>query len=173
MSYQIMPPGSYHFWRIGSMSPIVRWILTIGSCLALILAWYLFTTHFFFKNKIDKTWCSQCAAQLAELAVTDGVVQAMEASATAVSGNCSLELLQLCERQHLTVQSCSSQKPTTKNNLTLQRINLVTSGTLTQLSAFLTALGTSPLLVAQLEAHLVQQHNKLYSVTFSFDCIIT
>lgn len=167
-----MPPGSHKFWRIGLMSPLVRWALTIGGCLALTLSWYLISTRFLFKNGSTNLWCSQCAAQLAELATADDKMLSAEIASMQPSQLCSLDLLQLCEQHHLTVSSCTCQKPTTKNNLTLQRVNLSVSGTLTHLSAFLKALGTSAVLVANLEAHLTHQQHKLYSVTFSIDSIV-
>lgn len=173
MSYQIMPPGSYNFWRIGLMSPLVRWAMTASACLALFLSWYLISSHFFFKNETTKSWCMQCSAQLAELATADDKALSAEIASMQPSQQCSLDLLQLCEQHHLTVSSCNSQKPTTKNNLTLQRVNLAVSGTLTHLSTFLAALGTSTILVANIEAHIMHQQHKLYSCTFSLDCIIS
>jgi hypothetical protein len=172
MSYKIMPPGSHNFWRIGLMSPLVRWFLTASACLALALSWYLISTRFLFKNETNKLWCSQCAAQLAELATADDTTLSAEIASMQPSQQCSLDLLQLCEQHHLTVVSCTCQKPTTKNNLTLQRVNLSVSGTLTHFSAFLTALGTSAVLVANLEAHLMHQQHKLYSCILSIDCIV-
>jgi hypothetical protein len=171
MSYQIMPPGSYNFWRIGLMSPLVRWAMTVGACLMLVISWYLVSTRFLFKNGSTNLWCSQCAAQLAELATNDDLSQAPITQSSQSSQQCSLDLLQLCEQHHLTVASCTCQKPTTKNNLTLQRVTLTVGGTLTHLSAFLTALGTSTIFISNLETHLMHQQHKLYSCTFSIDCI--
>src|SRR5438552_3389633 len=111
MSYRIMPPGSYFFWRIGLLSPLVRWVITVGVCLALMMSWYLLSTRFLFKNDSTNLWCSQCSAQLAELASADDKTLAAEIASMQPSQHCSLDLLQLCEQQHLTVVSCSCQKP--------------------------------------------------------------
>jgi hypothetical protein len=146
--------------------------MTVSACLALVLSWYLVSTRFLFKTGSTNLWCSQCTAQLAELATADDKMLSAEIASMQPSQQCSLDLLQLCEQHHLTVSSCTCQKPTTKNNLTVQRVNLAVNGTLTHFSAFLTALGTSAVLVANLEVHLVQQQHKLYSCAFSIDCLV-
>src|SRR5262245_30780896 len=168
MSYRIMPPGSYLLWRIGSMNPIVRWVITIGISLALILSWYLLTTRFLFTTPKDQLWCTQCTAQLAELATAEDV--AIAANATPAH-HPSLTVLQLCEQHSVAVQSSTCQKPITKNNLSLQRVNLTCSGTLAQLHSFFTALAASTIPIAHLEAHLTQQQNKNYSCILNYDCI--
>ena len=66
-----MPPGSYIFWRIGMLSPLYWWALTLSICLGVLMLWYAVTVHFVLCSTAQQTWCSQCVNQLAELATAD------------------------------------------------------------------------------------------------------
>ncbi len=171
MSYRIMPPGSYIFWRIGILSPLYRWALTIVACLGLIFLWHGVTSHFLFCVSSQHRVHAQCATQLAELACVQE-----NATTTHIvpveSAHPSLALLNLCEQQGLTIQSCSCNKPTKKNNFSVQRVVMACTGTLVQMQGLFSALASREMCIANVEVTLKQQQNKLYSCIFTYDCTV-
>ncbi len=163
-----MPPGSYHFWRFGMISPLIRWAFTLGICFALIMTWYLVSTRLLLRSSSDELWCAQCTAQLAELAVSsDEFIKPIDTS----ENQAMFALLNACEKSGFTVQSSTSQKPTKKNNLTLQRINLICTGSLEQIKLFLDQLADGALVLSNLETHVTKQQENLYKVTFFLEII--
>jgi hypothetical protein len=171
MSYRMMPPGSYHFWRIGMLSPFVRWAITGSAMLALVMMWYVLTQKFLFTSAADQLWCAQCTAQLAELAHIDEVAL-MQSDSAQLTQHPSLALLNLCEQHGLTVQSCTNQKSSMKNNLSRQRVNIICSGSLVQFQAFFVALSAQTIPISNLEAQLTEQSSKLYRGTLAFDYML-
>lgn len=169
MSYKIMPPGSYIFWRIGTISPLYRWALTITLCFVLTFLWYRVTSHFLFYTSSQHLMHAQCATQLAELARVQENTTNTNTTITK-SAHPSLSVLNLCEQHGLIVQSCSCSKPTTKNNFYVQRINMLCTGTLSQIQTLFSALATNTLCITSIEVTLKQQQNKLYSCNFIYDC---
>ena len=163
-----MPPGSYRFWRFGMVSPRIRWAFTLGVCCALIMAWYLLSTRFLFKQSSDQLWCAQCTAQLAELALSsDEVILPINQS----NEQALFIMLNACEKGGLSVQSSTSLKPTKKNNLTMQRINIIGTGSLEQIKLFLDQLVDGAVAFSHLEIHIAKQQDKLYTVTLSLESI--
>lgn len=171
MSYPIMPPGSYLFWRIGMMKPIVRWGLTIMLCMGISLLWYTAMTLFFVCAAPGQTLYTQCAMQLAELAsCVDANAKDSEHDIN-TSTQPSLQLLALCDRHSLTVQICNCSKPTKKTNQTTQQVSMTCAGTLTQVHVFLLALAGSNIPIANLQVTLKHQAHKLYLCTLTYDCV--
>lgn len=163
-----MPPGSYHFWRFGMVSPLIRWAFTIGACFTIIMMWYLISTRLLLRSASDELWCAQCTAQLAELSVSgDEPIEPIDT----LENQAMFALLNACEKSGLTVQSSTCQKPIKKNTVTLQRINLICTGSLEQIKLFLNICADGALACAHLETHITKQQENLYKTVFSLEVI--
>jgi len=171
MSYPIMPPGSYLFWRIGMVSPLYRWALTVCLCIGTIFLWYSITTRFLLRATSQKTAHAQCALQVAELACYSDVTVA-KPGLLQEQIHPSLNILHLCDQHGLVVQSCSCSKPTAKNNLSVQRVSMVCTGTLAHIHTFFATFSASGMCIANIEVALKQQPDKLYSGTIIYDIVV-
>lgn len=169
MSYRIMPPGSYYFWRFGMVSWLIRWAFTASVCAVLIITWCFIANRFLLTQPSNQLWCVQCTAQLAELAVLSDEI---DASVNQSSEQPLLIILSVCEKSRLVVQSSTSQKPTKKNNVTLQRINLVCAGSLEQIKLFLDNLLEGIIALATVEMQLTKQQDNLYKATIFLETIL-
>lgn len=174
MRYRIFPPGAYYFWRTAAQGPLIRWLLSIGIVLLCIGAWYYGIHRPLHKLcvPVASSYTSESARVLAELAHAESD----ESLAHIVLGDCTtttLALLHLFEDALLSVQSYNCQKPTTKNNLSVQHTTCICTGTLAQCATFFTALAHSSIIVTSLDVNIKQQNHALVIMTFTGDLLIS
>lgn len=170
MNYKFLPPGHYLVWKIGAQGKAVRWSVTIGIVCAIIFVWYfllhrpllgLYTpSSGVCINQTTSSWHKELAdlAQASEPCV-DAELCIKNPNETA------LNFLQMCTTSGLFVQSCTCNKPFSQENIHVQRIQFLATGTMAQLVALFDLLAVSTIPMTNIECSLKKQHSQEYLIT--------
>ncbi len=173
MSYRIMPPGSYIFWRIGMLSPLFRWVLTFSLCFSLIFLWYgIIMRSCLCISMHKKNLYASCATQLAELVENQKVSTTHAEDSSRQLSDPGLDILTLCDAQGIALQSLSCSKQTTRNTGGFKRVHVIFSGTGAHVCSVLNTLTEKNMSIKDVEVTFKKQSDQIYQCTLVYDSIV-